>query len=127
MAKVPGISEAEWEVMAVVWARGGAVVTANEVVEALSPKRGWSPRTVKSMLNRLVKKGALGFEAEGKRYLYRARVTREQCVREESRSFLGRVFGGAVGPMLNHFVQNETLSEAEVQELRRMLDERRGM
>ena len=51
---------------------------------------------------------------------------REQSVREESRSFLGRVVGGAVGPMLNHFVRNEKLSEAEVDELRRMLDERRG-
>jgi BlaI family transcriptional regulator, penicillinase repressor len=115
----PSISEAEWEVMRAVWA--GHPATANEVVERLAGEKDWSPRTIKTMLNRLVKKRALGFTEEGKRYLYRPLVTQEQCVREESRSFLDRVFGGALGPMLNHFVRNEKLSAEEVADLKRLL------
>ena len=119
MLNTPNISEAEWEVMRVIWEK--SPIPANEVVERLGPLRGWSPRTVKTMLNRLVRKGALAFEAEGKRYLYRPRVTRDQCVRMESRSFLDRVFGGAAAPMLDYFVRNTRLSAEEIAELRRIL------
>src|ERR1051326_4066487 len=99
MPKPPSISDAEWEVMNVVW--GDSPVTANEVVSALGSRRPrWSPRTIKTLLNRLVKKGALGYEADGRRYLYRPRVRRDACMRRESGSFLTRVFGDAVGPML---------------------------
>src|SRR5688572_5134769 len=115
----PNISEAEWEVMRVVWE--GHPATANEIVERLAGEKDWSPRTVKTMLNRLVKKRALGFTEEGKRYLYRPLVSQEECVRDESRSFLDRVFGGALGPMLNHFVRNERLSAEEIAELKRLL------
>jgi BlaI family transcriptional regulator, penicillinase repressor len=118
---MPSISQAEWEVMSVVWDRAPQTVTAGDIVDPLVPRHGWSPRTVKTMLNRLVKKGALGFKAEGKRYLYHAKVTREQCIREESRSFLDRVFGGEAGPMLNYFVQSVKLSPAEIEELRKLL------
>ena len=118
---MPSISEAEWEVMSVVWDRAPEPVSAGDIVEPLVPRHGWSPRTVKTMLNRLVKKGALGFKAEGKRYLYHAKVSREQCVREESRSFIDRVFGGEAGPMLNYFVQSVKLSPAEIEELRKLL------
>ena len=78
-----------------------------EVVERLAGRKEWNPRTVKTLLNRLVKKGALGFEAEGKRYLYRALVKREECVRRENESFVSRVFGGRAGEMLCRFVDEE--------------------
>jgi BlaI family transcriptional regulator, penicillinase repressor len=120
MPNPPAISDAEWEVMNVVWS-APAPLTANDVVERLARRRGWSPRTVKTMLNRLVKKGALGFEVEGKRYLYEPRVRRDECVRAESRSFLSRVFGGAAGPMLAHMVREADLSPADVEQLRRIL------
>jgi BlaI family penicillinase repressor len=119
MPNTPNISDAEWEVMRVIWEK--SPIPANEVVERLGPLRGWSPQTIKTMLNRLVRKGALAFEAEGKRYLYRPRVTRDQCVRMESRSFLDRVFGGAAAPMLDYFVRNTRLSAEEIAELRRIL------
>src|SRR3990170_4164474 len=95
------ISDAEWEVMQVLWA--AAPLTANDVVDQVAARNDWNPRTVKTLLNRLVNKGALGYEAEGKRYRYFPRVSRDDCVRRESRSFLSRVFGGAAGPMLAHF------------------------
>src|SRR5687767_6134426 len=94
----PAISDAEWQVMDVIWGR--SPVTANEVVARLAGRADWSPRTVKTMLNRLVNKGALAFQAEGKRYLYEPAVSREACVRDESSSFLARVFGGATGAAL---------------------------
>ena len=76
------------------------------------------------MLKRLVKKGALKFQAEGKRYLYRPAVTREACVRVESRSFVQRVFGGQVSSVLAHFVEDSKLSKEEIEKLRRLLDEK---
>ncbi|MDP9175826.1 MAG: BlaI/MecI/CopY family transcriptional regulator [Planctomycetota bacterium] len=119
MADIPAISDAEWEVMNVVWDQ--TRVTAAEVVESLAGRFEWHPRTIKTMLNRLVKKGALLFEAQGKRYVYRAAAKREQCVRSESRSFVDRVFGGAMGAMLLHFVSQADLSPEQIKELRELL------
>ncbi|MGA2232741.1 MAG: BlaI/MecI/CopY family transcriptional regulator [Tepidisphaeraceae bacterium] len=122
MSKLPAISDAEWEVMNVLWAC--SPLTAGEVVEGLKDKKEWSPRTVKTLLNRLVKKGALVFSTQGNRYLYRPAVTRESCVRTESRSFLSRVFGDEVGPMLTQFVRQADLSPKEIEELTRALKEK---
>jgi BlaI family transcriptional regulator, penicillinase repressor len=123
MPSLPAISESEWDVMNVLWAAGGAL-TANDVVARLAGVRDWSPRTVKTLLNRLINKGALAYEARGKHYLYRPKVTREQCVREETRSFLSRVFGNAPGAMLLHFVAQAKLSPEEVEALKRLLDKK---
>jgi BlaI family penicillinase repressor len=120
MAKNINISDAEWEVMRVLWAAPGAV-TASQVVDALAGRREWNPRTVKTLLNRLTKKGALAFEARGKVYWYRPAVAQEECVKSEGRSFLARVFGGDGGAMLVHFVKNTRLTPEEVAELKRIL------
>ena len=123
--RVPTISDAEWQVMDAVWE--GSPVTANDIVARLAPPRtDWNPRTVKTMLNRLVNKGALAFQAEGKRYLYEPAVSREACVRAQSRSFLSRVFGGATGAALLHFVEQHDLTPAEIEQLKRVLDRKKG-
>ena len=119
MATTVGISEAEWQVMDAVWA--GAPVTANEIVERLAGRADWNPRTIKTMLNRLVRKGALGFQAEGKRYHYEPKVSRAECVRAQSRSFLSRVFGGATGAALLHFVEEHDLTPEEIEQLKQVL------
>jgi BlaI family penicillinase repressor len=115
----PNISDAEWQVMDAVWA--GSPVTANEIVDRLAEQTDWNPRTIKTMLNRLVRKGALGFKAAGKHYLYEPRVSRADCVRAQSRSFLSRVFGGATGAALLHFVEEHDLSPAEIEQLKKVL------
>jgi BlaI family penicillinase repressor len=120
---VPAISDSEWDVMNVLWS-AHSPLAASDVVERLAGLRDWSPRTVKTLLNRLINKGALAYEAEGKRYLYRPRVSREQCVREETRSFLSRVFAGAPGPMLLQFVAQAKLTPDEVEALKRLLDKK---
>lgn len=121
--QLPEISDAEWDVMNVLWS-ADAPLSANDVVERLAGLRDWSPRTVKTLLNRLINKGALAYEAQGKRYLYRPRASREQCVREETRSFLSRVFANAPGAMLLQFVEQAKLSPDEVAALRKLLDKK---
>ncbi len=116
------ISEAEWEVMTVIWKR--TPIAASDVVEQLEAKRGWRSRTIRTLLDRLVKKGALEAEQEGKRYLYRPRVTMEECVQKESKSFLDRVFGGEPAAMLIHLVSNTALSPEEIQKLKQILKEK---
>jgi len=122
MKGLPRISESEWQVMRVLWSCDCA--TANEVVDLLAGSTAWKPKTIKTLINRLVKKGALGFEKQGRAYLYHPLVDEADCVRAESRSFLSRVYGGALLPMLAHFIEEENLSPAEIEELRRILAER---
>ena len=123
MSKVPQISEAEWQVMGVVWDRGPS--TAQEVVAALHEAgHDWHERTIKTMLNRLLKKEALAADAEGKRYVYRAAVRREACVKQASRSFLDRVFGGDAMLAMVHLAKQAELSPHEVDQLQRMLSEK---
>jgi BlaI family penicillinase repressor len=121
LAKVPQISDAEWDVMKVVWERGPSL--AGDIVDAVAAPNQWSPRTVKTLLNRLVKKGALAFEVAGRHYVYRARVARDACVRRETRSFLSRVFDGAVAPALVHFLEHAHLSPEEARQLKQLLEE----
>lgn len=120
--KAPRISEAEWQVMKIVWQRPGA--GAQDIIEALATTTAWSPATVKTLLNRLVKKKALGFEKEGKSYLYFARVAEEDCRGAEAENFLDRVFNGSLAPMIAHFVKAKKLSKKEIEELEALL--RRG-
>ncbi len=122
MTNAARISDAEWEVMRVIWER--SPITANEVVTKLSETSDWNHRTIRTMLNRLVKKGALSVEHRGKTYLYRAAVARSVCVRKETMSFVDRVLGGAVSPMLISFVKNTKLSPDEIAELRKALEDK---
>lgn len=124
MPELPRISEAEWDVMHVIWE--DPPLTAHEVAERLEPDREWSIRTVKTLLGRLVKKGVLTFELDGKRYLYHPALTREECVREEGRSFLRRVHKGSLSPLLAFFVHEGKLTKAEREELKALLERKRG-
>ncbi|NND98158.1 MAG: BlaI/MecI/CopY family transcriptional regulator [Pirellulaceae bacterium] len=116
------ISDAEWTVMNLVWEI--QPVDSATVIEQLAEKNSWSAATIKTMLHRLVKKGALKHEIDGKRYHYRAAVRRSDCVRRASRSFLDRVFCGDAAPALLHFVKTSKLSADEVAQLRELLDEK---
>ena len=121
MSRIPRIADSEWAVMKVLWDRSPR--TAQEVIAALTDSHDWSPKTVKTLLNRLVKKGALDFEVDGKRYRYRPRVRRADCVAAETSSFLSRVFDGSLAPMVAHLVDRESLSPDQIEELRRILDQ----
>lgn len=117
----PAISEAESHVMELLWR--SAPQASEELVAALHPGTGWHENTVRTLLNRLVRKGAVGAEREGRRYLYSPLLTREQWQAAESRSLLDRVFGGKVAPLLVHFSRSEKLSKQDVAELRKLVDQ----
>ncbi len=117
------IAATEWEVMKVVWKRKSC--SAQQVIADLTLSTGWSAATIKTLLNRLLRKGALAFTKTGKAYLYTAVWTEDDCRKAESESFLDRVFDGAVTPMLAHFVRSRRLTAAELGELERILKEGR--
>ena len=120
MRKIPRISQTEWEVMKVVWSQ--APCPAGQIIAALQQTDpSWHPRTAKAFLNRLVKKKVLGFSKEGRAYVYRPLVRKEDCIDAASQSFLERVFGGSLMPMVAHLVQRDKLSPEEIRELRRLL------
>jgi BlaI family penicillinase repressor len=119
---MPPITDAEWEVMNVLWDQPDA--TAMDVSDALRDRKGWSPKTVKTLLGRLVRKGVLRYREEGNRYVYTAAIPRQRYIKEESASFLERVFGGDATPALVHFVKTARMTQEEIDELRRILDEK---
>jgi BlaI family penicillinase repressor len=121
---LPDISAAEWDVMKVVWDHGP--LTSGEVVKRLADQRHWKPRTVKTLLARLVRKGAVAAAQREGRVLYAAKVGRELLARREARSFLARVFDGAVAPALVHLVQEGGLAPRQIAELKKILDDEAG-
>ncbi|HYE20254.1 MAG TPA: BlaI/MecI/CopY family transcriptional regulator [Tepidisphaeraceae bacterium] len=120
MPSLPQISDAEWDVMKVLWDRGSAA--AQDVVDALAVERNWAPGTVKTLLGRLVKKGAAKVEADGRRFLYRPACSRDAVVRAEAKSFLRRVFDGAVTPALVHLVRAGNLTRKDIDDLKKVLE-----
>jgi len=117
----PAISEAESQVMELLWQN--APQGSEELVTALQPGTAWHENTVRTLLNRLVRKGAVRAEREGRRYLYSPLLAREQWQAAESRSLLDRVFGGRIAPLLVHFSRNEKLSAKDIAELRKLVDQ----
>jgi BlaI family transcriptional regulator, penicillinase repressor len=115
------ISEAEQAVMEVLWA--DAPLTAAEVTERIDPAREWSDRTVKTMLGRLLAKGVLAHEEDGRRYLYRPAVAREEFVTRESRRLVDRLFGGRAAPLVAHLAERDALTDQDIAELEALLKE----
>ncbi|MGH7942732.1 MAG: BlaI/MecI/CopY family transcriptional regulator [Limisphaerales bacterium] len=125
MNKVPRISETEWEVMKVLW--GQSPLLAGQVIGALKEgDSSWHEQTIKTLLNRLIKKRALGYRKEGRAYWYYPLASEAECVRAVSQSFLQRVFGGSLQPLLAHFVESHSLSSKEIDELTRLLKRKEG-
>ena len=122
MKKRIRIADAEWEVMVVVWEK--APVAASVIAELLKERKRWTLATVRTLLRRLVNKGALRQQPEGKRYLYTPLVPLEECVRQASDSFLDRVLGRAPSLSLLHLVRKADLSSKDIQELRQILREK---
>ena len=105
--------------MKVLWGR--APLSAMEIINALAGTEDWHPNTIKTLLSRLHKKRALGVEKQKNLYLYRPLVSEAECVKLESESFLQRVFGGSVKPLLAHFVEKQPMSSEDLDELRKIL------
>jgi len=120
--QVPKISEAEWEVMNVLWEKSPR--TASEVIQALQEKTDWKPKTIRTLLDRLVKKEVVGVSQHQKVYTFTPLYSQSECQRAEAKSFLNRIYGGTMKSMLVHFFEEESLTEEEIKELRNMLNEK---
>lgn len=115
------ISDAESVVMQALWA--ASPLAAEEVFAAVAPGQGWQEPTVKTLLNRLLKKGAISAERDGRRFLYSPVLRREQWLRQESEGLVDRLFGGRVAPLVAQFSAQRKLSKKDLAELRRLLEE----
>ena len=113
------IGEAEYAVMEVLWK--DAPLTANEVADRVPAERGWSIRTVKTMLARLLAKGVLAHEEDGRRYLYRPAVARADYVAQESGRLIDRMFGGRVTPLVAQLAERDRLTQADIAEIEALL------
>lgn len=120
MAALPQISEAEYEVMKIVWKH--APVSTNEITERLTAATDWSPKTVQTLIKRLVTKGALTYEKESRVFVYTPLIKENEYIDSQSSSFLKRFYNGDITAMLSAYLENDKLSEAEITNLRAMLD-----
>lgn len=120
MKKLPQISEAEYEVMKIVWKN--APVSTNEVTETLTSTTDWSPKTIQTMLKRLVNKGALTYVKEGRVFVYTPLVEEDEYISQKSSSFLSRYYDGELTSMVSAYLENDRLSSDEISELRSLLD-----
>ena len=118
------ISDAESTVMEVLWQR--SPLGADEVVAALAGAQDWQEATIKTLLNRLLKNGAIAAEAEGRRYRYSPVLTRDAWLTQTSRGLLDRLFGGRVAPLVAHFGEQKALTRKDIDELRALLEKLDG-
>lgn len=120
---VPSLAPAEWEVMKTLWDQGP--MAARDVFAALPPSNDWAYKTVKTLLSRLVAKGAVDYDQVGNSYLYRPVAVREEVTLEELRGVVERIMGEAVSPVLAHFIEQADLSSDEIDQLKKQLDGKR--
>jgi len=115
------ISDAESIVMQVLWTRSPR--TAEEVLAALAGEQDWALSTVKTLLNRLLRKGAISAQRDGRRFRYAPKLSREDWLQQQSTGLLDRLFGGRVAPLVAHFCEHRKLSPGDIAELRQLIGE----
>lgn len=121
MNRLPQISEAEFEVMKIVWQY--APVSTNEITDRLMKTTSWGPKTIQTLIKRLTNKGALTYEKEGRVYVYTPLVKENEYISQQSNSFLRRFYDGDITAMLSAYIKNDRLSAEEIGTLRSILDD----
>lgn len=116
---LPQISEAEFEVMKIVWKH--APISTNEITERLVKTTTWSPKTIQTLIKRLVTKGVLSYEKQSRVFVYTPLVKESDYIGQESASFLNRFYDGNIASMLSAYIDNDRLSESEINTLRSLL------
>ena len=122
MSTFPQISEAEFEVMKIVWKY--APINTNEITEKLLPTTNWSPKTIQTLIKRLVTKGALTYEKQSRVFVYTPVVKESEYIGQKSTSFLNRYYDGDITAMLSAYIENDQLSETDIDTLRSLLSKR---
>ena len=124
MKKLPQISEAEFEVMKIVWEN--APVSTNDITDRLVQTTDWSPKTIQTLIRRLVSKGALTYEKNGRVFVYTPKVSEDEYLRQKSSSFISRYFGGDFSAMFSSYLGNDELTDDELKNLKGIIEDRRG-
>lgn len=119
MADLPQISEAEFEVMKIIWKY--APISTNEITDKLTKTTSWSPKTIQTLVKRLVDKGALSYEKHSRVFVYTSLVQEGEYIDQESNTFLDRYYDGTITSMLSAFLENDKLSAEEIDDLRSLL------
>ena len=119
MKSLPQISEAEFEVMKIVWKY--APISTKEITDRLVKTTTWSPKTIQTLIKRLVNKGALSYEKQSRVFVYTPLVDENEYIGQESNSFLKRFYDGNISKMLSAYIENDKLSETEINNLRSLL------
>ena len=114
------ISEAESVILEFLWQAGPAA--AEEIIAGASADKDWKPATVKTLLNRLLTKGAITANKDGRRYIYGAAISRGDFVFERGKGLIDRFFGGRVAPFISHFSEQGTLSPEDIKELKTLIE-----
>ena len=122
MKTLPQISEAEFEVMKIVWKY--APISTNEITEKLLKTTNWSPKTIQTLIKRLVTKGALTYEKQSRMFVYTPAVKESAYIGQESNSFLKRYYDGDITAMVSAYIENDQLSESELDTLRALLSQK---
>jgi BlaI family transcriptional regulator, penicillinase repressor len=117
------ISDAEWKVMKVLWDQ--SPITSGEIIEKLETQTNWNPKTIHTLLRRLVAKGAVAAKKEKTYYFYSAVISEEQCIKQEAETFLEKCFNGSLNMLLANFIKGENLSEKDLDELQALLDSKK--
>ena len=119
MHDLPQISEAEFEVMKIVWKY--APISTNDITDRLLCTTSWSPKTIQTLIKRLVTKGALTYEKQGRVFVYTPLVKENEYIDQKSTSFLKRYYDGDITAMLSSYIENDRLSETDNDHLRSLL------
>lgn len=125
MSKIPKISNAEWEVMKIIWKN--PEITSLNIINELKNEAQWKPTTVKSLINRLLNKNVIGFNKSGNEYLYFPLISEDECIKFESQSFINKVFNGSIKSMLLNFVESKEISETDIEDLKNILKQSNKM
>ncbi len=120
MNQIPSISEAEFQVMKIIWANHP--ISTNEVIEKVAKNSKWSPKTIQTLLARLVKKGVLDYQKNSRVFVYTPLVEEAAYLDHESKSFLNRFYSGTLNSMLVSFLEHKKLSDDEIHELKAILN-----
>ncbi|MED3997455.1 penicillinase repressor BlaI [Peribacillus frigoritolerans] len=119
---IPSISESEWEIMNVLW--DTAPQTANDIILSLQESSDWKPKTIRTLLDRLVQKDVVGVNKDQRVYTFYPLYSQEECQRAETESFIKRIYGGTMKSMLVQFIHEDTLSDDDINELRTILNKK---
>lgn len=123
MKDFPRISDSELEIMNIIWDKNP--ITSETIINILSSKIDWTPQTIKTFINRLLKKEAINYTKEGRIYKYYPIVSKEDYVKFENKSFLKKVYKGALGMLFSNFLEDELLSEEEIDKIQKILEEKK--